>query len=186
MMWNSLRLICWWCYTLWGFVPLHHFLWVKMDFGSHSCGGMGCECMYVCINWNTLFFNMWFKNFFTWMLGACVFIIPTLTWPSYSDIAPNVPHICQVIYQCVQSPNTLTCSCIPYYYTAVYTQYGVMFEMVTSFHQLTQCGHSFQLTTFRKPTLCRVCKKPLWGVVHHGYQCSGNIAVRVYLGVTGN
>ncbi len=33
-------------------------------------------------------------------------------------------------------------------------------------------GHTFQLTSYRTPTNCDHCSRPLWGVVYHGYQCS--------------
>ena len=37
---------------------------------------------------------------------------------------------------------------------------------------ITKNGHTFQLTTYKSRTICNLCGKMLWGVVHHGYQCT--------------
>ncbi|XP_019852976.1 PREDICTED: rho guanine nucleotide exchange factor 11-like [Amphimedon queenslandica] len=36
----------------------------------------------------------------------------------------------------------------------------------------SKCGHSFQLSSYQKLTICHHCDRVLWGILYQGYQCS--------------
>ena len=47
--------------------------------------------------------------------------------------------------------------------------------------KFTKNGHNFVLTSYRKPRYCDCCKKLLWGIGFHGYQCQSMLHIRTYI-----
>ena len=40
---------------------------------------------------------------------------------------------------------------------------------------ITKYGHVLHLEIYNRPALCDLCGKQLWGIIYHGYQCSGEL-----------
>ena len=43
-------------------------------------------------------------------------------------------------------------------------------------YTITKHGHTLHLDTYCRPTTCDLCGKLLWGIIYHGYHCSGTCA----------
>ena len=47
--------------------------------------------------------------------------------------------------------------------------------------KFTKNGHNFVLTSYRKPRYCDYCKKLLWGIGFHGYQCQSMLHTYIHI-----